>query len=427
MTKNIVVVGSQWGDEGKGKVTDYLAKDADVIVRFQGGNNAGHTIVFDDQKFALRLIPSGIFNQEKINILGNGMVINPIAFKEELTNLHEAGVKTDNLRVSNRAHVTLSYHIALDRLEEELKGDQKVGTTVRGIGPTYADKYARNGLRVCDFLDKETFFERIEYNLKQKNILFKTYDLPTFDAQELYDEYKEYMEFLKPFVVDTSKLIDDLYQENKKILFEGAQGAMLDVEHGTYPFVTSSTPTAAAVPTGIGIGPNKLEKALGIAKAYSTRVGSGAFVTELDGELAHYIREAGHEYGTVTGRPRRVGWLDTVVLNHTRRTSGLTDLSIMLLDVLTGIDELKICTHYELDGEKIDYVPCLIKDIEKCNPVLETLPGWNEDITKCTKFSELPENAQNYVKRIEELVGVKVSLVSVGPDRKQTLIINEMW
>ncbi|MEG0283955.1 MAG: adenylosuccinate synthase [Erysipelotrichales bacterium] len=427
MTNNIVVVGTQWGDEGKGKITDYLGHGADVIVRFQGGNNAGHTIVFDNKKFALRLIPSGIFNQSKINVMGNGMVINPISFKEEVESLHKADVKTDNLYISDRAHITLPYHIALDKLYEELKGENKVGTTNNGIGPTYADKYSRFGIRVCDFINEDVFYEKLVRNVALHNVQFEKYDLPLFDAKEIFEEYKEYVKYLKPYVKDTSKLLDDLHQQNKKILFEGAQGALLDIEHGTYPYVTSSTPTAAGVAIGSGFGPNKIEKVLGIVKAYSTRVGEGCFVSHFEDEVAKGIRERGHEYGTVTGRERRIGWFDSVVINHTRRVSGLTDLSIMLLDVLSGIKELKICTKYILNGEEIDYIPALINDLEACQPVFETLPGWDEDITGCTSIDQLPENAKNYLKRIEQLTGVPVSVVSVGPDRTQTLLVEDLW
>ncbi|WP_423364467.1 adenylosuccinate synthase [Mycoplasma sp. P36-A1] len=427
MTKNIVVVGTQWGDEGKGKITDYLGKNSDVIVRFQGGNNAGHTIVFDGNKYALHLIPSGIFNSEKVNIMGNGMVINPIAFKEEITKLEEAGVVTKNLFISDRAHVTFNYHIEEDRLQEEIKEDNKVGTTFKGIGPTYTDKYNRIGIRICDLFDKENLIKKLSFNLKQKNIMFKHYDKELFDAKKVYEEYKEFIEFIRPYVADTSVMLDDLYHQDKKILFEGAQGALLDVEYGTYPFVTSSTPTAAGVATGAGFGPNKIEKALGIVKAYSTRVGEGTFASEIDGEIAHYIRERGHEYGTTTGRARRIGWFDSVVINHTRRVSGLTDLSIMLLDVLSGLDEIKICTSYKLNGELITHIPALITDYEKCEPVFEVLPGWQEDITTCKSYENLPTNAKAYLKRIEELTHVKVSIVSVGPDRTQTLLINDLW
>lgn len=427
MTKNIVIVGTQWGDEGKGKITDYLGASADVIVRFQGGNNAGHTIVFDGKKYALCLIPSGIFNQDKINIMGNGMVINPIAFKDEVEKLKKSGVNVNNLYISDRAHITLPYHIALDILQEKIKEDDKVGTTNKGIGPTYTDKYNRIGIRVCDFINEKVFMKKLVANVAYHNIYFKAFDMPLFDAQEIFEEFQEYVEYVKPFVTDTSKLLDELYQQDKKILFEGAQGALLDIEHGTYPFVTSSTPTAAGVATGAGFGPNKIEKALGIVKSYSTRVGEGTFVSQIEGDIADGIRERGHEYGTNTGRPRRIGWFDSVVINHTRRVSGLTDLSVMLLDVLSGIDELKICTHYNLDGKVIDYIPALINDLERCEPVFEILPGWSQDISKCTSIDELPENAKAYLNRIAELTNVPVSIVSVGPDRTQTLLVEDLW
>ncbi|MDL2211430.1 adenylosuccinate synthase [Erysipelotrichaceae bacterium OttesenSCG-928-M19] len=427
MARNIVVVGTQWGDEGKGKITDYLGKNADVIVRFQGGNNAGHTIVFDGKKYALHLIPSGIFNDNKTNIMGNGMVVNPIAFKVEVEKLQAAGFKTNNLFVSNRAHVTLSYHIALDVLQEKIKGDDKVGTTSKGIGPTYTDKYNRIGIRICDFIDEASFKKKLHANIQMHNIMFRAYNMPLFDADKVFEEYQEYVEFIRPYVCDTAKLLEDKYNEGKRVLFEGAQGALLDIEHGTYPFVTSSTPTAAGVATGAGFGPNQIEKVLGIVKAYSTRVGEGAFVSEIEGDTASYIRERGHEYGTTTGRARRIGWFDSVVIRHTKRVSGLSDLSIMLLDVLSGLKELKICTKYLLNGEEIDYIPALISDLEACQPVFETLPGWQEDITKCTSFEQLPSNAQKYLKRIEELTNVKISLISVGPDRQQTIEVNQMW
>lgn len=427
MTKNIVIVGTQWGDEGKGKITDYLAKDSDVIVRFQGGNNAGHTIVFDGKKYALHLIPSGIFASSKKNILGNGMVINPIAFKNEVENLHKNNFSTDNLYVSDRAHVTFSYHLALDILQEKIKGEDKVGTTSKGIGPTYTDKYNRIGIRVCDFINNDVLLRKLKTNIETHNIMFKAYDMPLFDAQEVFEEYQEYVEFIKPYVCDTSKLLEEEDEKGSRILFEGAQGALLDVEHGTYPFVTSSTPTAAGVATGAGYAPNKMQKALGIVKAYSTRVGSGAFVSEIEDDIASYIRERGHEYGTTTGRARRIGWFDSVVINHTRRVSGLTDLSIMLLDVLTGLEKIKICTHYILNDKKIDYIPALIEDLKICKPVFEELDGWNEDITSCRSFEELPINAQKYLNRIEELTKTQISLISVGPDRNQTIIVNEMW
>lgn len=427
MKENIVIVGTQWGDEGKGKITDYLGKSADVIVRFQGGNNAGHTIVFDGKKYALHLIPSGIFSSNTINIMGNGMVINPKAFKEELDNLIESGVTADNLYISDRAHITFDYHLALDRLQEQIKGDQNVGTTFKGIGPTYVDKYARVGIRTCDLFHMDQLYKKLKFNIEQHNIMFEKYGMPTFDADEVFEEYQSYFEYMKPYINDTSILLDELYEKDARILFEGAQGALLDVEYGTYPFVTCSTPTSAGVASGAGFAPNRIKKSLGIVKAYSTRVGSGAFVSEIEGDIAHIIREAGHEYGTTTGRPRRIGWFDSVVINHTRRLSGLTDLSIMLLDVLTGLETVKICYAYELDGEIIKSIPASVSDLERCKPVFEELPGWQEDISQVKSYDELPENAKNYLKKLEMYTHVPISIVSVGPDRNQTLILRNMW
>ena len=407
MVKTVVVVGTQWGDEGKGKITDYLAQQADIVARYQGGNNAGHTIEFKGQQFKLRLIPSGVFNSEKV-ILGNGMVINPESLLEEIAYLNEAGVSTDHIRISNRAHVIFPYHIELDGLQEELKGDQKVGTTKRGIGPCYADKYARIGIRIGELMDKEVFATRLKEQLEAKNEILAKYGKTTFAYDEVYE-------------------LDEAFNEGKKVLFEGAQGVMLDIDHGTYPFVTSSNPSAGAVTTGLGVGPTKIEEVIGVVKAYSTRVGEGAFPTEIEGETANRIREIGREYGTVTGRPRRIGWFDSVVVSHTRRVSGLTGISVNLLDVLSGIETLKICTAYELDGQVIKYVPSTIKEFERCVPVYEEMPGWEEDITGVTSFEELPVAAQNYLRRIEELVGAKVAIFSVGPDREQTILLKELF
>lgn len=421
-----VVVGTQWGDEGKGKITDYLAQKADVVVRYQGGNNAGHTIKFDGKKYALHLIPSGIFNPRIKNVMANGMVINPKALFEELKKLEKEGITDYQLYISDRAHVVLPYHIELDGLFEELKGDQKVGTTKRGIGPAYTDKASRDGIRICDFICPDTFMAKLNDNLRVKNILFKAMGKKEFTASEIFEEYKEYARLIKKYVCNTSVLLDNEIQANSKILFEGAQGVMLCLDHGTYPFVTSSSPTASSVPVNAGISPMAITNAVGVTKAYSTRVGEGAFATEIFGDLAHKIREAGNEYGTSTGRPRRIGWLDTVVLRHTRRISGITDLSIMLLDVLTGLDSLKICTKYTLDGVEIDEVPASIKDFERCQPVYIEVPGWTEDITQVGSFEELPVNCQNYLRKIEELVGVRISIFSVGPDRSQTIMLNDV-
>lgn len=425
MTKTVVVVGTQWGDEGKGKITDYLAQRADIVARYQGGNNAGHTIEFQGKQFKLRLIPSGIFSAEKV-ILGNGMVIDPASLLEEMKYLNDEGVSTDHIRVSNRAHVLFPYHIEIDGLQEELKGDQKVGTTKRGIGPCYADKYARFGIRIGEMLDKETFSERLRENIEAKNRLLSRHGKQTFDFDDILERYSNFAEQLRPYITDTSYELDEAFKASKKVLFEGAQGVMLDIDHGTYPFVTSSNPSAGAVTTGLGVGPTKIQEVIGVVKAYSTRVGEGAFPTEIEGSTADRIREIGREYGTVTGRARRIGWFDSVVVSHTRRVSGLTGISINLLDVLSGIETLKLCTAYELDGQEIKFVPSTIKEFERCQPVYEEMPGWEEDITGVKTFEELPVAAQNYLRRIEELVGAPIAIFSVGPDRDQTILMKEL-
>lgn len=423
----VVVVGTQWGDEGKGKITDFLAAKADVVVRFQGGNNAGHTIKFDGKKFALHLIPSGIFRKDAVNVMGNGMVINPKAMLEELEMLKQGGVTEYNLAISDRAHVILPYHIELDGLFEELKEDgKKVGTTKKGIGPTYTDKSSRIGIRVCDFIDEETFLEKLTDNLNYYNKLFKLFGKEEMDPKVIFEEYKEYADAMRPHVTDTGVLLNKKFDEDKKVVFEGAQGAMLCLDHGTYPFVTSSSPTAASVPVNTGVSPQYINEVVGITKAYSTRVGGGFFATEFENDTAKQIRDVGHEYGTTTGRPRRIGWIDTVVLRHTKRVSGLTALSVMLLDVLSGIDTLKICVAYKLDGEMIDHIPASIKDYEECEPVYIEVPGWEEDITNVSSFSDLPINAQNYLNKLAELTGVEVAIFSVGPDRTQTIVLKEL-
>lgn len=426
MKKTVVVVGTQWGDEGKGKITDYLAQQADVVARYQGGNNAGHTIEFNGKQFKLRLIPSGVFSSDQV-ILGNGMVINPESLLEEISYLNNQGVSTNHIRISNRAHVIFPYHIELDGLQEELKGDQKVGTTKRGIGPCYTDKYARVGIRIGEMMDKEVLYHRLKEQLADKNTLLSQYGKPTFDFEDLYTKYCEYAEVIAPYVTDTSYELDEALASGKKVLFEGAQGVMLDIDHGTYPFVTSSNPSAGAVTTGLGVGPTMIEEVIGVVKAYSTRVGEGAFPTEIEGETANYIREIGREYGTVTGRARRIGWFDSVVVSHTRRVSGLTGISVNLLDVLSGVGTLKLCTAYQLDGKEIKYVPSTIREFERCEPVYEEMPGWNEDITGVKSFLDLPLAAQNYLRRIEELVGAPIAIFSVGPDRHQTILMKELF
>ncbi len=417
-----VVVGTQWGDEGKGKITDFLATSADMVVRYQGGNNAGHTIEFDGGKYALHLIPSGIFNTQIKNVMANGMVINPKALVEEINILKKSGFTCENLFISDRAHVVFPYHMELDELFENLKGKNKVGTTKKGIGPAYSDKASRIGIRIGEMMDSSLFKMKLESNIDYANNIFAAFGYARRDFSKIYEEYLKFAEVIKPFVCDTSLLINDSYDKNKQILFEGAQGVLLCLDHGTYPFVTSSSPTAASVPLNAGIAPQKIDKVIGVTKAYSTRVGEGAFPTEINCDIARTIREVGREYGTTTGRPRRIGYLDAVILKHSKRVSGLTDLSITLLDVLTNIEELKICTSYGLNGKEIDYIPANVKDFDKCTPNYITLPGWTEDITKARKYNDLPENAKKYLQTIEEVVGVKVSIVSVGPDRTQTII-----
>lgn len=425
---SVVVVGTQWGDEGKGKITDFLSQNAEVVARYQGGNNAGHTIKFDGVTYKLHLIPSGIFYKEKICVLGNGMVIDPKAFVEEVAYLHEHGVSTENLRVSNRAHVILPYHLQLDVLQEEEKGANKIGTTRKGIGPAYMDKAARVGIRVADLLDKEVFREKLENNLKEKNRLFKkVYEVEPMAVEDILDEYYEYGQKMAPYVCDTSVVLNDALDEGRRVLFEGAQGVMLDIDQGTYPFVTSSNPIAGGVTIGSGVGPTKIKHVVGVSKAYTTRVGDGPFPTELHNEIGDQIREVGREYGTTTGRPRRVGWFDSVVVRHARRVSGITDLSLNSLDVLTGIETLKICVAYRYKGELIKEFPASLKVLAQCEPVYEEMPGWTEDITNVKSLDELPANARHYLERISQLIGIPLSIFSVGPDRTQTNVVQNVY
>ena len=425
---SVVVVGTQWGDEGKGKITDFLSANAEVIARYQGGDNAGHTIVIDGKKFKLHLIPPGIFFPEKISVIGNGVVVNPKSLVKELAYLHEEGVSTDSLRISDRAHVILPYHIELDRLQEESKGDNKIGTTIKGIGPAYMDKAARVGIRIADLLDREVFAERLRINLEEKNRQFtKLYDAEALSFDDIFEEYYEYGQQIKQYVTDTSVILNDALDNGKRVLFEGAQGVMLDIDQGTYPFVTSSNPVAGGVTIGSGVGPSKIDKVVGVCKAYTSRVGDGPFPTELFDEVGDRIREVGHEYGTTTGRPRRVGWFDSVVMRHSRRVSGITNLSLNSIDVLSGLDTVKICVAYDLDGERIDHYPASLEQLKRCKPIYEELPGWSEDITGVRHLDELPENARNYVRRVGELVGVRISTFSVGPDRDQTNILESVW
>ncbi|MGG3925451.1 adenylosuccinate synthase [Metabacillus fastidiosus] len=425
---SVVVVGTQWGDEGKGKITDFLSENAEVIARYQGGNNAGHTIKFNGETYKLHLIPSGIFYKDKISVIGNGMVVDPKALVQELAYLHERNINTDNLRISNRAHVILPYHLRLDEVEEERKGANKIGTTKKGIGPAYMDKAARIGIRISDLLERDVFEEKLEQNLKDKNRLFeKFYEIDGFRAEEILDEYYEYGRQIKHYVCDTSVVLNDALDVGRRVLFEGAQGVMLDIDQGTYPFVTSSNPVAGGVTIGSGVGPSKIDHVVGVSKAYTTRVGDGPFPTELNNEIGDRIREVGREYGTTTGRPRRVGWFDSIVVRHARRVSGLTDLSLNSIDVLTGIETLKICVAYKYNDQVIEEYPASLKILAQCEPIYEELPGWTEDITSVKTLSELPQNARNYVERISQLTGIPLSIFSVGPDRTQTNVVRSVY
>jgi len=425
---SVVVVGSQWGDEGKGKITDFLSQNAEVVARYQGGDNAGHTIVFGGKKYKLHLIPSGIFFKDKICVIGNGMVINPKSLITELQYLHDQGVDTDNLRISNRAHVILPYHLKLDELSEASKGTNKIGTTKKGIGPAYMDKAARIGIRIADLLDREEFEKRLTQNLEEKNRIFeKLYDEEGFKLEDILDEYYNYGQQFAKYVCDTSVVLNDALDEGRRVLFEGAQGVMLDIDQGTYPFVTSSNPVAGGVTIGSGVGPSKINHVVGVCKAYTSRVGDGPFPTELHDEIGSQIREVGREYGTTTGRPRRIGWFDSVVVRHARRVSGITDLALNSIDVLTGLETVKICIAYKYKGEIIEEFPASLKILSECEPVYEEMPGWTEDITGVKKLDELPDNARHYVERVAQLTGIPLSIFAVGPDRSQTNVIHSVY
>lgn len=426
MSERLVVIGSQWGDEGKGKITDYFACRADMVVRYQGGNNAGHTVAFDGNKYSLQSIPSGIFNPKTVNVMGNGMVVNPESVVTELQKLHDRGITDYQLYISDRAAMVMPWHADLDGAYEAQKGGKLIGTTKKGIGPTYSDKYARIGLRMGDLLEPEYFAERLKSALEVKNMELKMLGLKEYDFEEVYNRYMELAEILGPMITDTSALINKAIRtEGKKILFEGAQGMMLCCDHGTYPFVTSSSPSSSGVAVGAGVAPKWIDNVLGVAKAYCTRVGEGPFPTELFDERAHEIRERGHEYGTVTGRPRRVGWFDAVVARYTGMLAGIDNWALMLFDVLSGLDKVMICTGYECDGEILQAPPSTINKLARCKPVLIEMEGWKEDITGVRTFDDLPEAAKAYVRKIEELTEIPVGMISVGPDRTQTITISE--
>ncbi|MBS9334681.1 adenylosuccinate synthase [Fructobacillus sp. M1-13] len=422
-----VIVGSQWGDEGKGKITDFLSQKADYVVRYSGGDNAGHTLVLNGEKLHLQLIPSGILLENVQNVIGNGVVLNPLTLFNEIDYLKQYGVSAKNLVISDRAQVIMPYHRLLDRLQEEKKS-HKLGTTQKGIGPAYMDKVERIGIRVCDLIDPEALKQRLKTTLAAKNeILTKLYDQKELNFDHIYETYKAFGQRMKPMVADTSYLINQALDENKKVLFEGAQGSMLDIDQGTYPFVTSSNPISGGATVGAGIGPKRIDDVVGVAKVYTSRVGEGPFPTELFDEKAQTIREVAHEYGVVTKRPRRIGWLDTVVLRHASRISGMTQLSLNCLDVLTGLGTVKIAKAYRLDGQIIDHYPASNQQLDRCEPIYEELPGWSEDISAVTTFDELPANAKHYLNRVSKLVGLPLHTFAVGPEREATHVLTEIW
>lgn len=429
MNNNIVVFGAQWGDEGKGRFVDFLAVRADAVVRFQGGNNAGHTVAVDGKYFKLRLIPSGILYPDVTNVLANGVVFDVKGFFDEVDNLKKDGVPCDNLVVSDRAHVVLPYHFELDGLSEAKRtSGEKIGTTKKGIGPTYMDKMERSGIRVCDFVNKDVFPSLLKRNVDAKNQLIqKVYGGEPFDYQKILEEYSALADRLRPYVKDTVKLLNDMVAAGKKLLFEGAQGAFLDIDFGTYPFVTSSHPSSVGVPIGTGIAPNKIDSVVGVVKSYTSRVGAGPFVTELFDETGDFIREKGGEYGTVTGRPRRIGWLDLVVVKHSALISGMDKIALTRMDTLAGVDKIKVCVAYELDGEIIDHYPADLTVLERCKPVYKEFDGWTDDISKVREYKDLPESAKKYIETIEEITGAKISMIGVGPNRDEAVLVKNPY
>ena len=423
-----VLVGTQWGDEGKGKITDLISGDFDVVCRYGGGANAGHSVVANGHNLALHQIPSGIVHEDVLSVIGNGCIVDPVVILEELEHLKGEGLSCKGLRISGNAHIVMPWHKVLDGAHEQKLGKNNIGTTKRGIGPCYMDKMNRTGIRMQDMLDDDTFREKVEASLAYQNpILEKVYELPTYDVDVVCEEFLGYAEQLRPYIIESGKLLNEELTEGKKVLFEGAQATMLDIDHGTYPFVTSSNCTAGGAVTGSGVGPTNIDRVLGIAKAYLTRVGSGPFPTELnlDEGVGKFLLETGHEYGVTTGRKRRCGWYDAVVVKYAAQVNGLTDLAITKLDVLTGLDTIKVCTAYECDGVEYTTVPEHRSVFDHAKPKYVEVPGWKEDITSCRSFDELPKAAQDYIELIEKLSGVKVSFVAVGPDREQT--INRFW
>jgi adenylosuccinate synthase len=423
----IVLLGAQWGDEGKGKATDILGDRVDYVVRYQGGNNAGHTVVIGDQKYALHLLPSGILSPNVIPVIGNGVVIDPAVLLEEIKGLNDRGIDTSRLVISSNAHLITPYHRTIDKVSERFLGKAKIGTTGRGIGPAYADKISRIGIRVQDLFDQSILQKKLEGALKDKNqVLTKVFNRKDMQVSEILEEYQAYAEILRPYIADTALLLNSALDEGKTVLLEGSQGTLLDVDHGTYPFVTSSNPTAGGACTGSGIGPTKIERVIGIVKAYTTRVGSGPFPTELENEDGEKLRTIGHEYGTTTGRNRRCGWYDAPIARFAVRINGLTDFFLTKLDVLTGWKEIPVCVAYEIDGKRVEEVPSSQTDFHHAQPIYEYLPGWNEDISKARSISDLPKNARDYITFLEDISGAPMSAIGVGPGRDETIVTRDL-
>ena len=422
----IVLLGAQWGDEGKGKATDLLGDRVDYVVRYQGGNNAGHTVVIGDQKYALHLLPSGILSPNVVPVIGNGVVIDPGVLLTEIKGLNERGIDTSKLKISTNAHLITPYHRTIDKVSERFLGNSKIGTTGRGIGPAYADKINRIGIRIQDLFDPSILQQKIEGALRDKNqVLIKVFNRKGLEVEEVLKEYLEYAEILAPYIADTGLLLNKALDAGKNVLLEGSQGTLLDVDHGTYPFVTSSNPTAGGACTGSGIGPTRISRVIGIVKAYTTRVGSGPFPTELFDEDGEKLRTIGGEIGVTTGRARRCGWYDAPIARYAVRVNGLTDFFLTKLDVLTGWEKIPVCVAYEVDGERVEELPASQSDFHHAKPIYEYLPGWSENITKARTFEELPANARAYVKYLEEISRAPMSAIGVGPGRDETIVLKE--
>lgn len=423
-----MVIGAQWGDEGKGKIVDYLAAKADVVVRSQGGNNAGHTVVTGGKAYPLRLMPSGIMYPGTICIVGTGVVVDPKSFLEEMEKLEAQGINAKHLQISTRAQVVFPYHIRLDEAEEMRKGSRKLGTTKNGIGPCYADKINRIGIRMCDLMDKEVFAEKLKYNVEQKNMLLeKLYDMEGFDYEQMLIDYLGYAEKLRPYVKDTNYTVQTLVREGKNVLFEGAQASMLDCDNGTYPFVTSSHPTAGGACIGAGIGPHMMQNIFGVVKAYSTRVGEGPFPTEQMNEIGDRIRDIAHEFGTVTGRPRRVGWLDARAVRYAAALNSFDYLAITRLDILDELEEIKVCVGYEYERKPVKEYPADLKFLSKVTPVYKTYKGWKEKISAIRDYDRLPALCKEYLADISKEIGVPIGIVSVGPSREETIVVKDVF